>query len=176
MRCRFLFLSPYWFLHSFVLSPIPIASYMLSRAGAWLDGSSPVDSAAYQQFTSWVAAGYESAGASLVDRAELDRSYACLRILTGSRFCFSVCFALHALSLRLNMLFLVFSFFGRAVVLLRRTFYDRFCHRALRELDADAAYEARAGPMRGFMQWVAEWCDRENASDAAAAAASSQGQ
>ncbi len=56
------------------------------------------------------------------------------------------------------------------VVLLRRTFYDRFCHRALRELDADAAYEARAGPMRGFMQWVAEWCDRENAVDAAAAA------
>lgn len=55
-----------------------IASYMLSRAGAWLDGSSPVDSAAYQQFTSWVASGYESAGAagSPVDRAELDRSYA----------------------------------------------------------------------------------------------------
>ena len=83
---------------------------------------------------------------------------------------------MHALSLHLIMLFLVLSFFWRAGVLLRRTFYDRFCHRALRELDADAAYEARAGPMRGFMQWVAEWCDRENASGAAAAAAISQGQ
>jgi hypothetical protein len=69
-----------------------ITSYMLSRAGAWLDGSNPVDSAAYQQFTSWVASGYELAGASLVDRAELDRSTQlngshAFRIRIGSALC-----------------------------------------------------------------------------------------
>ena len=156
---------------------------MLSRSGAWLDGSSPVDSAAYQQFTSWVAAGYESAGASLVDRAELDRSTQLDDIhefrnrMVDLHFAHLFGFAFIFISHQTCVFsLLVFSVSAHPVVLLRRTFYDRFCHRALRELDADAAYEARAGPMRGFMQGVAEWGDRENAIDAAAAAVSAPSQ
>lgn len=51
------------------------------------------------------------------------------------------------------------------MVLLRRQFYDRFCRRAIKELDAEVNQEKvnEMAPMRTFMQWVVDWLDREEA-------------
>lgn len=54
------------------------------------------------------------------------------------------------------------------MVLLRKEFYERFCRRALKELDEDEANGAEPKPgMRVFMEWVVNWLDREAAVQAA---------